>query len=73
MRLGVQLKVTKLHTQTTVVQDVLQPVNMTHYFGEVVVLQQIDIYIYISGTPKLRKDQDEERKGVAFQISCLWF
>ena len=48
LRLEVQLEFAKLHTQIVVLQDVLQPFNMIYCFGELVVLQLIDIYMYIN-------------------------
>ena len=48
LRLEVQLEFAKLHTQIVVLQDVLQPFNMIYCFGELVVLQLIDIYMCIN-------------------------
>ena len=73
LRLEVQLEFAKLHTQIVVLQDVLQPFNMIYCFGELVVLQLIDIYMYILNTLELQKDQDEARNRFVFLISCLWF
>ena len=48
LKLEIQLEFEKLHIQVVVLQDVLQLFNMIYCFGELVVLQLIDIYMYIN-------------------------